>query len=306
MNQINYSEKYIKYKTKYNELKNLIGGTQKNIFIVATHSYRLQCILNGMRKISNQFQQNPIQYSHIKRFKNCAIVRIYRNTNGNTCVQIIFEGVYDGIMDPKDTTHFEKADIESFLLEINSNTHPTYLIPVDVEIYLVRHGEGMHNVAPKTQKDSKELLDALLTPNGHIQAYTAGIELNKYLNLRDDLKLAKYTFCASDLRRTHETISKIKHVLNNDKLKRKGLPVSQIYILSCIHEITPNLREDNATEHDCDNPTKLAQTSIYNTSIQHNPKTQNSIKINWSNYISRDNCHNNINIIQQILALPKT
>jgi hypothetical protein len=146
-NHINYFEKYMKYKTKYLELKNLIGGNNKNIIIIATHSYRLQCILNGLRV--NSIDDKVV----IKRFKNCAIVKIFCDTKGNTCVQIIFQGIYVGEVDTTDTTHFEEYDIgeNKILLTIDTHKHPEYSLPQNTEIFFIRHGEGIHNTDKKNK-----------------------------------------------------------------------------------------------------------------------------------------------------------
>jgi uncharacterized CHY-type Zn-finger protein len=306
-NEIIYAEKYIKYKNKYFKLKQLIGGANKNIIIVATHSYRLQCILNEMRVNSI----DKYQSTQIKRFKNCAVVRVYRDTDhascSNTCVEIIFQGIYTGIIDPKDTSHFEKADVNKVILKLNN---PNYAIPENVEIYFIRHGEGVHNI---DKKPDDVLLDAELTLDGNKQALEAGDVLNKYFTT-DKYVNSKYYYCASDLHRTHETIGNIKHILNKNN---KGNASEPIFVVSCVHEITPNKHETIVTEPNCDNPTNLAKTSIYN-----NPKcsignqqgpacqtviikidgVQHNIKIDWSKHkITRENC-NGKNIIQELLA----
>ncbi len=327
---MNYYEKYIKYKTKYFKLKNLIGGTSKNIIIVATHSYRLQCILNGMRKISKQFQEHPEQYKYIKRFKNCAIVRIFRNLE-YICVQLIYQGIYDEYNDETDDTHYELGDIHTFKLEINITQYPTYSIPPNVEIFLIRHGEGIHNVISKEEKEKlkenpinnkvlfvkQNLKDARLTDKGNKQAFIAGHKLNTYLNNNFKTFNNNYYFCASDLYRTQETIGNIKYVLNKSI---KGKFRDPIYIISCIHEITPHIREVNATEHDCDNPGKIVkETSIYNMPkcIGNNLKCNSISKkirqisyttyIDWSKYKQRNICSNTSditsNIIKEILSV---
>jgi hypothetical protein len=322
-NQINYFDKYIKYKTKYSELKETIGGAKKNFFIVATHSYRLQCILNGFRIHS---MQSSVGY--IKRFKNCAIVRIFRKDNGNTCVQLVFAGIYKGefnsstgkyisYIDERDDSHYETPDEKTFSLEINTKIpeNKQYLIPKDVEIYLIRHGEGEHNVASK--EDKKTLVDAKLTQDGHTQAQQSAIILNEYFNSRQ-LKNVNYIFYASDLHRTRQTIGNIKHILN---INGKGdIKKNSIYVISCIHEITPITHPDRAADHQCDqNPqnksaynlpkcTTLTQTNdmCNSVSIIFNGITY-KIPIDWSKYsINRDDATMNTrcaskNIIQQIL-----
>jgi hypothetical protein len=329
-NQINYFDKYIKYKIKYNQLKNLSGGTHKNIFIVATHSYRLQCILNAMR-----VKSYVSMFQHIKRFKNCAIVRIFRDDKtGDTCVQLIYEGIYPGYNDATDDTHYEEGEKNRILLRINNKLSQDYSIPANVEIYFIRHGEGIHNTLNKAEKEilknestnpekialQQRLLDAHLNENGHTQAHTSGIELNKYFNSRQDLKSVTYKFCASDLHRTQETIAHVKYNLNNNY---KGNKIDPIFIISCIHEIAPisEIRETYATVHDCDNPNKILKpSSIYNTPkctitqlhlcqtltipISSNPIINHNENINWSHFKTpRDKCHNNKNIIEQILEL---
>jgi broad specificity phosphatase PhoE len=307
INDNTYFEKYVIYKTRYIELKK--KSTQnpniKHVILVATHSYRLQCILNRLRIMSTNKKMNGI-----KRFKNCAIVRIFRNYDENTYVELFFEGIYDGPLDKTDKSHFEKKDTQNFLFKIENKD---YTIPNDVEIYLIRHGEGEHNIATGEQKHTLNdtLKDAKLTYNGNKQARTAGDKLNSYFSIRKFKPT--YYFCASDLSRTQETIANIKYVLNK---ANKGEKENPIYIIPCIHEITPNVRAiGNATEDNCDDIKKLApKTSIYNiTSCSIDKCKEISININgtkhttrldWTKYTSRDTCSSH-NIINNILAIIK-
>jgi broad specificity phosphatase PhoE len=307
INDNTYFEKYIKYKKRYIELKTKYTQNPdiKNVILVATHSYRLQCILNRLRIMSTNKTMNGI-----KRFKNCAIVRIFRSPNGNTCVELFFEGLYDGPPDPTDTTHFEETDTKQILFEIENKD---YSIPNDVEIYLIRHGEGEHNIATSEQKHilNDTLKDAKLTDNGNKQARTAGDKLNSYFSSRNFKPNPTYYFCASDLSRTQETIANIKYVLNNNS---KGEKENPIYIIPCIHEITPLERaKGNATEDNCDDIKKLVPTtSIYNTtSCSIDTCKEISININgtkyttgldWTKYKSREICSSQ-NIIKNILAI---
>jgi broad specificity phosphatase PhoE len=309
INDNTYFEKYIKYKKRYIELKTKYTQNPniKNVILVATHSYRLQCILNRLRIMSTNKTMDGI-----KRFKNCAIVRIFRSPTGNTCVELFFEGIYAG---PPDPTHFEEPDREQILFEIEINyTNKDYSISDDVEIYLIRHGEGEHNIATGEQKHilNDTLKDAKLTDNGNKQARTAGDKLNSYFSSR--IFNPTYYFCASDLSRTQETIANIKYVLNNN---RKGDEENPIFIIPCIHEITPNVRAiGNATEDNCDDIKKLAQgTSIYNTTscsidtckeISINiDGTKHTTRLDWTKYTSRENCSSQ-NIIKNILTvIPK-
>jgi hypothetical protein len=313
MNNTNYFEKYLKYKNKYIELKKLSGGTPntKHMIFVATHSYRLQCILNSMRIHSNKKDID------IKRFKNCAVVRVFRNGN-NTQVQLIFEGIYDGLIDPNDITHFEQTDRNKVLFTID-NTY--FLIPKNVEIYFIRHGEGIHNTTPHDERDinARLLIDAKLTKSGKQQALKAGNYLNEYLNeyLNGRQIDNQYYFCASDLHRTHETIGYIKHVLNNNK---KGNGETPIYIISCIHEIDSKSNIENCdltgnSEPSVQNISKCIHNlngitvqlknqhtedcKYVNIKIGNNPPYR--INLDWSKYnIHRTQCHTK-NIIQQIL-----
>ncbi len=309
INKSNYFDKYLKYKNKYLELKNLIGGNPNlnNIILIATHSYRLQCILNTLRVVSINSKVD------IKRFKNCAVVRVYRGPNGNTCVQIIFVGIFKGPLDPSDTSHFEEIDKNNFILEISN---PEYSIPENTEIYFIRHGEGEHNL--KTIKDESLLLDAKLTEEGNKQAREAGEFLNTYFTSRNISNTLKYYFCASDLHRTRETIGNIKDVLNSKGRKHPDTNFNKIFVLSCLHEITPKEREKgHATEALCDNPDKLApNTHAYNMPkcvnlSNSNPDVKkdegctkiNTTVIDWSKYDThRKNCASK-NIIKEILKI---
>jgi hypothetical protein len=323
-NQHIYYEKYIKYKQKYLELKKLIGEANEHIILVATHNYRLLCILNKLRIHSLNIN---IQ---IKRFKNCAIVKIF-NKNGITCVQLIYEGIQNQTKENKlDSAYYQETDRNQIILEINN---PEYQIDSNKQIYLIRHGEGIHNILTKPQEkelkdtgnikgNNQNYKDAILTKEGNNQAIIAGNFLNDYFNTYFKLSQKKnfnnkYYFCASDLYRTRETIGNIKYILNKTI---KGSFSEPIFVLSCIHEISPLQHQTNSTEHDCDNSKKLLNPpNIYNSSICNNNNLAQPLcssifkkfgnisyqtRIDWSKYKSRDNCSkNNINIIKEILSV---
>lgn len=80
----------------------------------------------------------------------------------------------------------------------------------DIEVYIVRHGEGTHNVSEKT-------LDPVLTDSGKEQAKRSG----------DTVRHIQFdtVFC-SNLHRTRETFTYM------------GLPNKEMVVLPCIHELS--------------------------------------------------------------------
>jgi broad specificity phosphatase PhoE len=240
MQNENYYSKYIKYKNKYLELKNIINnqkgnGETINCALVA-HNGRIKCLLTSLGIPIKKFI-NEKNKEYEMRFKNCAII-LLKITSQKIEISLIYDGEINKIKKDyfyyvKDTTNMEKNEIkfENFVLQNEKyseglrklNLKPDDINDNTINFYMVRHGEGEHNVASLSEKlVSNKILDASLTDIGKTQALNASAKLNTI----------KFDYCfVSDLRRTRQTIEGILE--NNDYLEQ----ITQIYVLPCSHEL---------------------------------------------------------------------
>lgn len=240
-NNSNYYSKYLKYKNKYLDLKNILlkqNGRGKVInCVLVAHNGRIKCLLTSLGVPIKKMIEGKGDKKFEMRFKNCAIILLKVSSN-----RIEISLVYDGEINilKKDyyyyvngETNLNKSEIkfETFNLEGNSyiqGLRTLKLKPEDIEdniinFYMVRHGEGEHNVASKSEKIfSNKILDASLTQYGIQQA----------INASAYLKNIEFNYCfVSDLRRTRETIQNL--LSNNEYLNQ----ITKIYVAPCAHEL---------------------------------------------------------------------
>lgn len=188
-----------------------------NNIIITTHSKRLRQLFN---KYFNNFNKKI-------HFMNCCIIKLSSNNSDNN-YKVIPHMIYEGELDTYENrnmnkyynTHtFNSGNIYSNILQIPSN----------VNIYLIRHAQGYHNLNSGIARYIKIanyniiLKDPQLTEIGISQSLKCGNELKKYINNLDK----NYFFC-SKFRRTRETLSYIMGVLNINQ---------EILILQYSHEI---------------------------------------------------------------------
>jgi bisphosphoglycerate-dependent phosphoglycerate mutase len=106
--------------------------------------------------------------------------------------------------------------------------------PSDLIIYLVRHGEGKHNVLDATMEDS---YDAELTPKGKSQIIEASIAIKNDIekdNETSENKNYKIFLGCSHLKRTWQTVY---NIYNNFPIELKEKVYEQIYIIPGIQEM---------------------------------------------------------------------
>ncbi len=248
-----WEKKYLKYKLKYINLKNLIGAakydskidpntSQQINSIIVTHNGRLRCLMDllGYENVSKN------------KFKNCAILKIV--IDGTECeysVDLIYSGELasgpikqngGGKSDKYYVTEKEIPNEKEIKFECKTgNIDKLKLTKDDVGnntfvFYIIRHGDGEHNKAKEERHKvwstlfTNKILDAKLTPNGIDQAKRAGESLKIQLN-RDEID---YLF-TSDLIRTRQTL---ESVINQGIILSK--PESKVIILPCSHELDYN------------------------------------------------------------------
>ena len=228
--------------------KNLIEMTidicysllNSNNHLIATHNGRMRCMLNDILNQANTPLDKKL------RFKNCCILKLSFNSELNSSLNLIYSGE---INTKKKYTYYVANPSE-----VNSNCvlfpnfnftreqtirilNTLHIKPSDinseVNFFIVRHGEGFHNVSSFGEKAigaiTGEIYDALLTKDGILQGYDAGRFLENYLS-KNNLYL-KYLF-SSDLKRTRQTINYILEAMN----ERRVL-LNKIVVLPCSHEL---------------------------------------------------------------------
>lgn len=276
----------------------------KKIIILATHNNRLQCFFT---KIMSDKSYNN------KKFKNCAIIRCYGNKN-----IVNFELIYEGELANDEISKLTKPiddeywNTSSFNKIFSINSCSTSAPINNTEIFLVRHGKGIHNGANFYEKikelSSGKFKDAELVALGWIQAINSAKYLKNYLKTLSKYDSSLYLYGASHLKRTHQTIGIFKYILDNDLPEHESF--NKIYIIPCSHELM------YSSDGNCDNP-KI--NVISNLIARENvPKcTGNSeqcdfimikskkYNIDWSKYIAFNkinNC-NETTMINQIISL---
>ena len=152
------------------------------ITVIGTHQARIRCLLTEITK-------NRISF---KKFKNCCILEIKIESGPNkSSVNLVYEG--EGDDSENVYGKFNKIEF-TYNCELYNNKY---------KFYLIRHGEGIHNVYNIFLKPFKSLLnrDTELTSRGKDQAERAGRELNQILKNND----IEHIYI-SDLKRTFQTL----------------------------------------------------------------------------------------------------
>jgi bisphosphoglycerate-dependent phosphoglycerate mutase len=213
--------KYLKYKSKYiNYKSHILGGSSvnynynnNNIILCGTHNNRLECYFKNLNK-DNEYPN--------KSFNNCVIIRCFRENN-----KVKFNMIYEGEKNGEDVVSLCSMsngcwDIVSFNNYFNNYSYDINL-PPNTEIFLIRHGLGVHNKMNILKKIINTKIDSQLDPIGLEQANRAGIFLKGYIYSANNI-----IFTASHLMRAQQTIAIIMKMLAIKK---------QIYIVPCSHEV---------------------------------------------------------------------
>jgi hypothetical protein len=191
------------------------------------------------------------------RFKNGCILE-FKITTSNIQVKLVYDGIVDeekpkyvyyvspsSAPDPKvaagkyQTTLFKEINIPNVMYNVSPGY--TYVF------YLIRHGQGEHNVLKGMSKKwgalavSSKYKDPSLTNTGVQQAIEIGQKLQVILDQQN--QKVDYLF-ASDLKRTRQTLYYILQPMDSDTALRH----KQINILQCSEELnyTPNKNCDSS------------------------------------------------------------
>ncbi len=157
---MNTKDKYLKYKFKYLNLKKQIalksqsgGEPPKNILIV-THNSRLRCLFSKLYNGEN-----------IPRFKNTAIIKLeIRPENADVIVSLVHEGHVNNPKKGYVVANPVAGSNDIYLRQV----FPKALLNIDPKynnksynIYLVRHGEGTHNIKNGvSEEEADEITEA--------------------------------------------------------------------------------------------------------------------------------------------------
>lgn len=264
---MNTKDKYLKYKFKYLNLKKQIalkpqhGGEPPKSILIVSHNSRIRCFLTHLYTIVTKVPKK------VPRLKNTAIIKleIRPGTDADIKVSLFYEGEVNNVKPGGYFVQKENGADEVLLPNFPKTAlsiSPEYMNN-SYDIYIVRHGEGTHNVGkeeidqdeiePTISKDDetacnaetntckpgdvacskpvdiKEVVDKVdtnLTPTGIQQAERAGKTLQD---------IVFYAVFVSDLFRTVQTF-------NGLKLKQSGLIP---FVLPCSHEIRYNAKHCN-------------------------------------------------------------
>lgn len=251
--------KYIK-KSKRKKIKTKnINTKEKNICMVS-HGGRIKCLLKKLNISVKDENGKSI------KFKNCATI-LLKISKEKINVSMFYDGelqhvkpnckyfVSNKIIEPYDVPFNGKTyDAENGLYDdilYNLNLKKSD-ITSDLNIYIVRHGEGYHNTLSFLDKIIyfNDIKDPSITKTGKKQSQNVG---NRLENINFDY------FFVSDLKRTKETL---KHMFKNIS--------DDIYVLPCSHELQyvnngksdghqylASLTKENQTAHEYDDDDSL-------------------------------------------------
>lgn len=245
------------------------------VSIISTHQARIRCLI-----------ANLIDGS-VHRFQNGAVLK-YTVSKDEISVELVYSGELDENK-PTRKYYVTNANIDAggkytpvvfptiikFKNVIYNNVGEwTYVF------YLIRHGQGEHNILKgfkKTLSSATGVKDTSLTEKGIDQARNTGLFFST------NTHFFKTTFLfASDLQRTRQTLV---NVINAAEIGGKRLHTSEIVILPCAHEL--NYEKSG----DCDGSRGQMFTANENKSICRDitdittcPNNLNTYNIDWSFY----------------------
>lgn len=208
---------------------NLNNQENKNVFILTSHNHRLQKVILPL-----------ISHTPSYGFANGFCLKIDITSNITTNIDIIYDGMpdkteqkYNYITKEKNNDiNFTSVNINELIIEIIKEYN--FNIPYNgVTIYLIRHGNSLHNglIAKKKNKATHNLIDSTLSPIGMLQAKQVGIAICDDLQTYND-KNIKIFGCSSYLNRSQLTTLIILNILNNSNNFNNNEKLKSLYIYS--------------------------------------------------------------------------
>lgn len=221
---INYKQKYLKYKYKYLQLQK--GGEQNIVnSLLVTHNGRIRCLLDliKMPAIDERTKKEI-------RFMNCCILLLSITKDGYT-LSLEYEGnlAKESLEKAKKEgrKYYSKTKNDDIFVEFKEQTKPNTSLLQDIgdktyNFYIIRHADGVHNSMKAFEKAfSSNVTDAELSNEGIKQAEIA----------KEFLKTSQIDYLyVSDLKRTRQTLA----ILIKDKNEIKS---TEVVVLPCAHEL---------------------------------------------------------------------
>ena len=212
------------------------------VSIIATHQARIRCLLSYFIE------------GKIGRLQNGAVIKVTISREFIS-VNLIYSGEVDENKPDKeyyvtsdyiieDTPKFKPIQFPIINEPLEYVLDPPHWMFHDYNIfhfYLIRHGQGTHNVLSGMKKKTASVLgnvDTSLTEQGENQIARAG----KYFasissNSADSILNCEYLFI-SDLQRTKQTLAIF--LLNLHKYSSRVILTNEMIVLPCSHELNFN------------------------------------------------------------------
>jgi broad specificity phosphatase PhoE len=280
----------IKLKIKSNKCNQNAGSLNtndniKNILIVS-HGNRMRCLLS-------ELFNKPIKH----KFMNTAILLFKIRTDSVVTLDVSLH--YEGEVSEKSTETNKK------IYYTNSDEYGIKFPKMSIElhnkykgnynIYVVRHGEGIHNLATKLNKAFNQIkyLDPKLTEEGQKQAKNAG---NKIKDIVFD------NVFVSDLYRTKHTFESLDLGLDNKPII---LPCANelnkyTYKLSWCDNNPINLISAAENRSKCNNIVIKSCKDSDDSCIEKKQKCMDNVDWSYYNLNKKLNCIKNNMILQSI------
>ena len=178
--------------------------TKETSVIMVTHNHRLQELI--LPEESNESNKTSKKLG----YANCFCIKLSKpkeeSESESIEAKVSGEIIHLGYPDNKNKYDYvgtTSVGLDKIKLPKLKNLHE------NITLYIVRHGNAMHN---KPFKILKNNLDSSLTPLGIYQAYLLGIDLQKEINKGVSIKLV----CSYLHRSQHTALSILNGLLHND------------------------------------------------------------------------------------------
>ena len=256
-----FSDNYTSLSDTYN--------SNNNVSIVATHQSRIRCMLSS------------ILGEPVERFMNGAVLRLEISPE-KINIQLLYPGELDEVKpDVKYYTNNIIGNEKNYTPVLFETINTSYGNKFDTQgqtyiFFLIRHGQGTHNVLKGLAKKSASISgkrDTRLTSSGFLQAENTG----RFLENNQEFLSAKSLF-ASDLFRTIETLVTILDIADKGGKITDNVAGNEITILPCAHEL------NYSKSGNCDGSTKQMMMGNENKSSNKQVNSYNGFQINWSYY----------------------
>ena len=197
-------------------------GTQ-NVSIIVTHSNRINELMERLG-------------SNIRNVGNCNIIQLILSRVSDSEFNLIIELIYPSTKARSPNIRMlSKLTVKALFPRCNINIGDTY------NFYIVRHGQGYHNVVGSTFANLLRS-DPELTAEGIVQAQEAGFFLKQHFG--KNLKRLSFKYFVSTLQRSHQTMLYI--------LSSMGIKTTvKVVVLPMSEEISSKLNPGKENTSNC-------------------------------------------------------